>query len=108
MRGSLKWKIPVASRFRSCRVVPGPRTSSMEPFILFCFNHGIRSIDRKALEPSVIAIKNHMQWDIEKTLTWLETENPLLGGVTPVYMIKIGRIHKLIKFIKSLIEENYP
>lgn len=37
---------------------------------------------------------------------WMTTINPFLGGVRPVDMIYAGRIDKVLKFIKSRIDEN--
>jgi len=34
-----------------------------------------------------------------KTLLWFSTSNPMLGGLRPRDMIKIGRFNKLHKFI---------
>lgn len=39
-------------------------------------------------------------------LEWFKTENPLLGGVSPIHMIKAGMGGKLCKFILNQIEEN--
>lgn len=41
-----------------------------------------------------------------KTEIWFTTENPLLGNLTPLHMIQIGRQDKLIKFIQSQLESN--
>ena len=37
---------------------------------------------------------------------WMRSENPLLGGLRPVEMIRLGRGDRLIKFIKNSLEEN--
>lgn len=44
--------------------------------------------------------------DPQKTLTWMNSENPLLGGLSPIEMILIGRTEKLKKFIKNQLEGN--
>ncbi len=41
-------------------------------------------------------------------LGWFERENPMLGGVSPLNMIKIGRGDKLCKWIVNQIDENAP
>jgi len=40
-----------------------------------------------------------------KGVLWFETPNPLLGGITPLDMIKMGRHEKLFKFIDNQIAE---
>ena len=44
--------------------------------------------------------------DINKARGWFNTPNPLLGGVSPLDMIILGRGEKLEKFIK-MQEEAY-
>lgn len=43
----------------------------------------------------------------KKTHVWFQTENPLLGGVTPMSMIASGREAKLQKFIEEQLEGNF-
>lgn len=44
--------------------------------------------------------------DSEKTLLWFQVPNPLLGGMSPRDMIRIGRFKKLLNFIQTALEEN--
>jgi hypothetical protein len=44
--------------------------------------------------------------DIDEVKLWFETENPLLGNLTPLQMVKYGRVDKLLKFIKGCREES--
>ena len=37
---------------------------------------------------------------------WLETPNDMLGGISPLHMIYIGRQQKLINFIQTSVVEN--
>lgn len=37
---------------------------------------------------------------------WFATPNPLLGDVSPITMIKLGREEKLLNFIKHALEGN--
>lgn len=37
---------------------------------------------------------------------WMQCKNPLLGGVTPIDMLIVGRKKKLIQFIKNSLSEN--
>jgi len=46
--------------------------------------------------------------DHDKTHLWFTTENPLLGGIKPTFMIAVGRKIKLRAFIKSQLEGNMP
>lgn len=40
----------------------------------------------------------------EKTKIWFETENPLLGNISPNKLIILGRVHKLQQFINSCVD----
>jgi len=42
----------------------------------------------------------------EKTLLWFQIPNPLLGGMSPRDMIRIGRFKKLLNFIQTALDEN--
>lgn len=44
--------------------------------------------------------------DTNKVKLWLETDNPMLGGVSPNHMIAIGRAEKLAKFVELACLEN--
>lgn len=44
--------------------------------------------------------------DEDKALLWFQAPNPLLGGVSPRDMIRVGRFKKLLKFIQSALAEN--
>lgn len=45
---------------------------------------------------------------IVKTEAWFSTKNPLLGNVSPVYMLIVGREDKLKKFVTTQLELNLP
>lgn len=45
--------------------------------------------------------------DDKKILGWLSSPNYAFGGETPLEVILKGRQHKLIKHVKTAIEENY-
>lgn len=40
--------------------------------------------------------------------SWVLLENPMLGGVSPVDMLMLGRGEKLIKICKQALSENKP
>jgi len=42
----------------------------------------------------------------KKTKFWFDTPNPLLGKVSPNQMINSRRVYKLLKWIKTQLEEN--
>lgn len=44
--------------------------------------------------------------DEDKTVLWFQTKNPMLGGLSPRDMIRIGRFNKLLKFIQTALAEN--
>lgn len=52
-------------------------------------------------------VKNKMNWDDTKTDTWFQLSNPLLGGLTPLTMLYLGRGWKLEAFINNLLEGNH-
>lgn len=43
--------------------------------------------------------------DVEKTLVWFRTRNPLLGDISPKDMIRLGRYERLRKFIINAMTE---
>jgi hypothetical protein len=44
--------------------------------------------------------------DIDKTMLWFQVPNPLLGGMAPRDLIRVGRFKKLLKFIQTALDEN--
>jgi hypothetical protein len=44
--------------------------------------------------------------DRARTLLWFATPNPQLGEMTPLDMIKIGRVRKLLTFVQNALDEN--
>lgn len=44
--------------------------------------------------------------DQEKTILWFRMPNPLLGGMSPRDMIRVGRFKKLLKFVQNALDEN--
>ena len=44
--------------------------------------------------------------DLNKTVLWFKIPNPLLGNVAPRDMIRVGRFHKLFRFILQALQEN--
>ncbi len=46
--------------------------------------------------------------DAQKTVLWFKVPNPLLGGVAPRDMLRVGRFKKLHRFILNALSENEP
>lgn len=44
--------------------------------------------------------------DVQKTVLWFRTKNPLLGDISPRDMIRFGRYEKLRRFVMAALEEN--
>jgi hypothetical protein len=44
--------------------------------------------------------------DVDKTVTWFKTRNPLLGDISPRDMIRLGRFERLRKFILLAMTED--
>lgn len=55
-----------------------------------------------------LALRQFFHNDYDKFNRWLQTENPLLGGITPNAMLLAGRGEKLSKFILQCLSENKP
>jgi uncharacterized protein (DUF2384 family) len=53
-------------------------------------------------------VAEHFEGDLEKTLLWFETDNPLLGDISPRDMIRLGRYQKLRKFVLNSISGEMP
>jgi hypothetical protein len=51
-------------------------------------------------------IEAHFKGDGHKANVWFKTKNPLLGDVSPYWMIYVGRIDKLLAFIETQLSEN--
>lgn len=44
--------------------------------------------------------------DVDKAKDWMQTLNPLFGGICPYQMVRIGRTKKLLSIVKYQISEN--
>jgi hypothetical protein len=44
--------------------------------------------------------------DRQKTVLWFSIPNPLLGGMSPRDMIRVGRFKKLLNFVQTALDEN--
>ena len=50
-------------------------------------------------------VGNYFAGDRIKTALWFKTKNPMLGNISPRDMIRVGRFHKLMRFILSATKE---
>lgn len=48
----------------------------------------------------------HFQGDKTKVEAWFREDNPMLGGVSPLRMIQLGRGEKLVKIVDQWLAEN--
>lgn len=48
----------------------------------------------------------YFKYDRERSLLWVNSTNPLLGMVTPIFMIETGRYLRLRKFVVNSIKQN--
>jgi hypothetical protein len=56
-------------------------------------------------------IAAYFNGDMKKAWAWWQTDNPSLGGISPMAMIGLGRTHKVKQFIDNALDENkryYP
>jgi hypothetical protein len=51
-------------------------------------------------------IMEERKWSEEKASLWFNSENPHLGGTTPMGMILVGRGDRLEKWIRSALDES--
>lgn len=56
----------------------------------------------------VIRVLGFFQGDANKTLKWFATANPMLGGMQPNMLIRVGCVKKLYDFITTALAENAP
>lgn len=53
-------------------------------------------------------VKNYFNGDAAKAWLWFRTRNPGLGSVSPLEMIKAGKVVKLQQFIDQQLEGIHP
>lgn len=79
-------------------------------FIQWVKNQGMEEMKNSEKTMESIAEISEMLFeffkDNMKVSYWMNTKNPLLGNVSPMSMILIGRVEKLKSFIKSQLAED--
>lgn len=58
------------------------------------------------IEKCYLLVNKYFDGNQEKIKTWFSTPNPLMGGVTPLHMLVIGRDAKLLATIMDWVEES--
>jgi hypothetical protein len=66
-----------------------------------------KALEERLLEWAVVlaAVGRYFK-DPNKAVLWFKIPNPLLGGVAPRDMIRVGRFQKLHRFIQNALDEN--
>jgi hypothetical protein len=87
-------------------------TRKLENFLETCKENGefqksehLQQID-KNLKATKEMIKDFFKAEPKKVGYWIQTPNPLLGEISPLTMIVMGRFEKLEQFILSKLWEN--
>ena len=64
------------------------------------------AVRQRLIEIAVICEKvgEYFDGDLNKTVLWFKLPNPMLGGVSPRDMIRLGRFRKLAQFVSSALE----
>lgn len=60
---------------------------------------------RNAAEAKSLVL-NFFGGDKKKTKLWFSSENPLLGNISPLQMIAVGRSEKLLNWVKQQLDLN--
>lgn len=53
-------------------------------------------------------VAKYFKGDGEKIALWFTTENPFLGGISPIEMIKAGKAARLYKIMQTVSEGAAP
>ena len=67
---------------------------------------GMLSKKEARAKDSVIKLVNEFFGSDKKAELWMTSANPLLGGVSPEDMIRMGRSERLLKFVRYNLDEN--
>ena len=70
---------------------------------------GVISMEMQDEEDLVVAhLLNFFEHNIQKTMLWLETPNPLLGQLVPATLLVLRRpgTQKVLKFVETQLAEN--
>lgn len=63
---------------------------------------------RMTYEYAMKEILAYFNGDKNKAFYWWITPNPALGDISPFQMVKAGRGEKLMKFIRTRLDGNFP
>ena len=67
-------------------------------------------LSKRMTEIGVICeqVAGYFKGDAQKTFLWFSLPNTLLGGISPIEMIKLGRYKKLYHFVQNALAGNNP
>jgi hypothetical protein len=68
----------------------------------------LKTLEQKQQAEILFRVKSLMQWEEKKALLWYQSINPLLGGTTPETLVRLGRGHKVLGFIKGAEDDSHP
>ena len=63
---------------------------------------------KKKSQEAFDLIKDYFKGNTKKSIDWFHEINPCLGGIRPIEMIRNGRSDKLLSFIRSRLDGNFP
>lgn len=69
-------------------------------------NDDLRQKREKEAQHVYLRIKRLTNWRDAKIRFWLDQANPLLGMVTPIWMIQQGKVAKLLAMIDIAEQDN--
>jgi hypothetical protein len=67
---------------------------------------GVHRCDVDDTLAAVDEVVEFFEGDEDKATLWFEVENHMLGGKTPMEMIRMERFQKLLSFIQTSLKEN--
>jgi hypothetical protein len=53
-------------------------------------------------------VAGYFKGDAQRTFLWFSLPNTLLGSISPIEMIKLGRYKKLYHFVQNALAGNNP
>jgi hypothetical protein len=65
----------------------------------------VRAVMTKVWRASAL-VTQFFKGDAVMAQLWLESPNPLLGNFSPLRMLELGRLEKLVEFIEQQLREN--
>ncbi len=57
------------------------------------------------VESTIRHVEKFFDGDFAKTILWFNTKNPMLGDITPIELIQLGKYEKVKEFIASSMDQ---